>query len=539
MTSRQPTRERTRGSDEARTAKDFLTLSQRVLLSASLGRPSIEFLIDISKAMISFFECNALELWLQEEKTCAQWEATREPMRFCRLGDVSRDVVESLIRRGADWTNDAGEGNAFDLVHGVRSMARFPLTCDDRSVGLIILKSERSDFFREAEIWLYQHFAQTLAVAVAFQKVHLAQQERLKELTCLHEIAKVAAQTHAGLQEIIQNIVLRLPPAWQYPEITEARIVVEDQSYTTDGFTEGCHQQRADIVADGKRLGVVEVVYKEDKPEIDEGPFLAEERKLINTVAQEVASIVQRKTAEEERVKLNEQILHADRLATIGQLAASVAHELNEPLGGILGFSQLARKHPNLPPQVSQDIAKIENASLHAREVIRKLMQFARQTSPTKERVNLNHLVENGLYFFEARCAKMGIELIRNLQPDLPEIVVDPTQVHQILINLVVNAKQAMPEGGSLTVETTCHEGRVSIIVTDTGLGMSKEVKERMFEPFFTTKEGEGTGLGLSVVRRIVVSHGGDVEARSRPGRGTRITVHLPIDAPSDATKGA
>jgi len=247
-------------------------------------------------------------------------------------------------------------------------------------------------------------------------------------------------------------------------------------------------------------------------------------------VAKQVALIVERKKAEEDRVHLQDQLRHADRLATIGQLAAVIAHELNEPLGTILGFAQLTKKSSGLSEQTRQDIERIEMASLHAREVIRKLMMFARQMPSKRTKVNLNSLVEDGLYFLESRCVKEGIELVRVLSPGLPDVTVDPAQLHQVLVNLAVNAIHAMPDGGKLIVQTASSEDYVSLIIEDTGTGMSKEVLKQIFIPFFTTKDvGQGTGLGLPVVHGIVTSHGGSIKVESKPGQGARFEVQLPV----------
>jgi signal transduction histidine kinase len=359
--------------------------------------------------------------------------------------------------------------------------------------------------------------------------------ERIKELTCLFGIARLSGQPDLSLEDILQSIAELLPPAWLYPEISSGKIVLDGRSYTTSTFREGYHTQKADIVIKGEKRGFVEVTYTKEKPELDEGPFLKEERSLIDTIAREVAIIIQRRQAEEEKTRLQNQLMHADRLATIGQLAAGVAHELNEPLGSILGFAQLAKKNPKLPDQVAGDIDKIESASLHAREVIKKLMLFARQMPPQKTQVDLNQLVEEGLYFLESRCAKEGIELLRSLSPDLPEIIADPGQLTQVLVNLIVNAIQAIPEGGRLSVETLPGKRHVSLIVEDTGVGMSKDVVKKIFLPFFTTKEvDQGTGLGLAVVHGIVTSHGGSISVDSRPGLGTRFEIKLPLAGAPD-----
>ncbi len=362
--------------------------------------------------------------------------------------------------------------------------------------------------------------------------------ERVKELTCLYGMAQIASQPDMSLEEIIQGIVELLPPAWQYPEIAFARIILDGISYTTQGFCECRQKQTAKIIAEGMPRGIVELVYVEKKQDLDEGPFLKEERNLIDAVARQVASVVERRQAEQDKLKLHNQLLHADRLATIGMLAAGVAHELNEPLGNILGFAQLAKKCPGLPASAEDDIGKIEAASLHAREIIQKLLVFARQAPPQKTHVNLNQVVEDGLYFFEARCAREGIELIRLLSPGLPEITADPGQLNQLLVNLVVNALQSMPGAGKITVQTQFCDHKVLLSVEDTGTGMSKEVLDKIFIPFFTTKDvGHGTGLGLPVVYGIVTAHGGTIDVKSEPGSGTRFEIQLPVIEPIDTEK--
>ncbi|MFC1782061.1 sensor histidine kinase [Planctomycetota bacterium] len=357
-----------------------------------------------------------------------------------------------------------------------------------------------------------------------------ALRERVKELTCLYDIAQIAARPNISLKAILQEIIDILPHAWQYPDVTHAQILLDGANYTTLGFHEGGEKLKSNIVVGGVIRGSVEVTYIEEKPELDLGPFLKEEQNLINAVARQVALIIENKQAEEEKTKLQDQLLHADRLATIGMLAAGVAHELNEPLGNILGFAQLAKKGKDIPTQTKQDIEKIEAASLYARQIIQNLLIFARQKPPQKTRINLNQVVENGLSFLEARCAKDGIELIRDLYPDMPEITADSSQFNQLLVNLVVNAIQAMPDGGKLTLKTSAFSSHISLIVKDTGIGMSEDVIKRIFMPFYTTKDvGQGTGLGLPVVHGIVTAHGGTIDVKSRIGLGSKFDICIPI----------
>jgi len=549
------------------TDKDFHELSHWILLSANHAVPIIEFLREVSEKLVDFSGCDGLRLILGDGDKCTQCEATRDTNGSFRFetrsasgenSDLDRLHIRmlnscvdssllSLTKNGSYWTGDT-EGPSMHLKgerevplpclsfgEGYRSIALIPLSVGDEIIGLLQLISKRKNYFTEEEIILYEDVAQSLGGALVHQRAQAALRERVKELTCLYGIAQIIERPGISLEEILQGIAELLPPAWQYPEITHGRIILDECSYSTKKFKEGKQKQTTSIVVIRERRGVVEVFYEQERPELDEGPFLKEERSLINAIAREVAVIIERIQSEEDKSKLQDQLRHADRLATIGQLAAGVAHELNEPLGNILGFAQLTKKCPGLPEQAEKDIDKVVVASLHAREVIKKLMVFARQMPPKKTQVNLNQLAEDGLYFLESRCVKAGIEMIRSLSPDIPEITADPSQLHQALVNLVVNSIQAMPEGGRLTVQTLKSEESVVLIVEDTGLGMSEELKRQIFIPFFTTKDvNQGTGLGLAVVHGIVTSHGGSIQVESEVGSGARFEIRLPVSVPQD-----
>ncbi len=378
-----------------------------------------------------------------------------------------------------------------------------------------------------------------LGVTLAEHRTHAALVERVKELTCLHGIARAVGRHDADVPTILHEIVALLPPAWQYPESARARILLDARVYATSGFGQVGACQSADIVVRGQSRGKVEVVYVDQRPPADEGPFLTEERALINSVARELSLLVEQRTVEEERTRLQEQLRHADRLATIGQLSAGVAHELNEPLAGILGFAQLCRKHERLPGPAVADLDKIIGATLHAREIVKRLVQFARPRSPLREKVSLKRIVEEGIPLLETPARTAGIEIRRRVNADLPEILADPNQLRQVLVNLMANAIQAMPSGGVLSLEAYAEDGCIVLAVEDQGLGMTAEILERIFEPFFTTKDvEEGTGLGLPVVHGIVTAHGGTMRVRSEPGKGSRFEVHLPIVPPNAGNAG-
>jgi signal transduction histidine kinase len=524
---------------------------------------------------MEFSECDAVELRLIDPELQYSWEALKQPkgsFRFTILGKSPRarrrlassstaenqaglerlyqDVLRGRLKprspfsthQRSFWTGDThkamqlGGTTRAGLGGLYRSLAVMRFAVDDRTVGLLQLKSLQPDCFTREEVESYEGFAQTLGLAIANRRGQWALRERVKELTCLYGIAQVAQRPDISLEETLKSILELLPPAWQYPDIACARIVLDGRAHTTPEFEEGLHRQAADILVGGARRGIVEVFYTRDKAEFVEGPFLKEEQSLIDTVAREVSLVVERREAEIYKSKLQDQLRHADRLATIGQLAAGVAHELNEPLANILGFAQLAKREPGLPTTAAGDLEKIIKTSLHAREIIHKLLVFSRQMPLQKTRVNLNQVVEEGLNFLESRCAKAGIELVRSLEPDLPEISADPSQLQQVLVNLVVNAIQASPSGGKLTIKTHRGPGYVALAVSDMGTGMTEEVKSKIFTPFFTTKDvDQGTGLGLAVVHGIVTSHRGVIHVHSEVGRGSRFEVQLPVNSSGKA----
>jgi len=165
----------------------------------------------------------------------------------------------------------------------------------------------------------------------------LSLRERVKELTCLYRIALLVEQPRASLEEILQGVVEVLPEAWLYPADAWARLKVDDATYAAGRICPEKQRLEADILVAGVRRGHLQVGYVEDRPALDEGPFLHEERRLIDTVAREVALIIERRDVAEKSRKLQEQLIHTERLATIGELSAGIAHELNDPLNSILG----------------------------------------------------------------------------------------------------------------------------------------------------------------------------------------------------------
>jgi two-component system NtrC family sensor kinase len=238
--------------------------------------------------------------------------------------------------------------------------------------------------------------------------------------------------------------------------------------------------------------------------------------------------------ARDEKLKefATKRIMESERLAVIGKLAADVAHEINNPLQGIVTYSNLMveKLHPEDPAIVSID--KIIKQATRCTTIVRGLLDFARQRKPNRKPSSLNAAVSDCLSLVEHRAVFHNIQLSKNLGDNLPKVIIDPSQVEQVFMNLIMNAAEAMDGSGRLTVSTRLGATRefVEVDFTDTGHGISEENMERIFDPFFTTKEaGHGTGLGLAISYGIVKEHDGSISVVSQVGKGTTFTVKFPV----------
>jgi signal transduction histidine kinase len=238
--------------------------------------------------------------------------------------------------------------------------------------------------------------------------------------------------------------------------------------------------------------------------------------------------------------RTQQQLVQSAKLAAIGELAAGVAHELNNPLTVIVGYAEMlaAKAEPGSP--LGDKLAKIESEAMRASKITRGLLDYARRREPKHEPVEINALVPRALELIHSKLRGRAVKVQTRLDQRAKAILGDADQLTQVLINLAGNAIDAMENGGTLTVATFNGEEAVDLFVSDTGTGMSPEQVSRIFEPFYTTKpEGKGTGLGLSVTLGILKSHGGSIAVDSEPGRGTTMRVRLPHSFVADATPAA
>ncbi|MCE7976552.1 MAG: PAS domain S-box protein [Nitrospira sp. NTP1] len=228
--------------------------------------------------------------------------------------------------------------------------------------------------------------------------------------------------------------------------------------------------------------------------------------------------------------KLEQQIRNSEKLASVGKLAAGVAHEINNPLGGILNCLYNMRKGTLSPSRQEEYLASMEDGLRRVQRIVRQLLDFSQQHNPELALADINYVVNRVLLLTDHLFVPHRVRLETDLAVDMPEIMIDRHMMEQVLMNLVLNAIQAMRNGGVLTIRTTVKEAHCLVRVQDSGCGISSSVLPRIFDPFFTTKnEGEGTGLGLSVSLGIVERHGGRIVVESEVGKGTTFTVSIPL----------
>jgi len=233
-----------------------------------------------------------------------------------------------------------------------------------------------------------------------------------------------------------------------------------------------------------------------------------------------------------ERKKIQEQIITQERLASIGELTAGIAHEVSNPLTTVIGYTDLLLKQ-DTSDETKKDLEAIDRSAKRAANILDRLLAFAGQRSRERDYVDINHIIEIALEFRSHSLLSSNVEVIKQFDNNLPEIIADGGQLQDVFLNLIANAEYSMREGhgrGRLKITTKRTDGNIYISFDDDGAGISKENINKIFEPFFTTKPvGKGTGLGLSICRRIITEHDGRIYAESDFGRGATFIIELPI----------
>jgi len=245
--------------------------------------------------------------------------------------------------------------------------------------------------------------------------------------------------------------------------------------------------------------------------------------------------------ANEQKCRLDQQLIQSQKLAAIGELSSGIAHEINNPLA-IMGQETEWSKHllkddnlqaPGAPDELRDSLREIVSQVERCKEITHKLLDFARKKEPLIQGADVNRLIEDMARLVEKEAAQKNIQLIRAYARNLPRVPTDPPLLRQVVLNILNNAAYAIGKDGTITITTRQAADAVELTFSDTGCGIPKEQLDKIFDPFFTTKPpGKGTGLGLSISHSIVVKLGGRITVASEVGRGTTFTIHLPVESP-------
>ncbi|MEO8357291.1 MAG: GAF domain-containing protein [Chloroflexota bacterium] len=472
-----------------------------------------------------------------------------------------------------------------------------PLRFRGQIIGILCVESLRNDAFNMYDESLMTVIASHLAGLADYTRLREEAEGRARNLGLIHEVvqqvigltdsravAEITSDllaryfayelaavfiadekgdlTIGGVGGASQNVVKRAMKSFEYPliggitghvfktgESTVVNDVLQDSRYRSIKGWQAGSEMCVAIREGVKILGIIDVE-SSSRNAFTHNDFMALES-LAGILASVITSADQyqrlqvmitqlRSTQVELRTRMEAQrsaenrLIQAAKLAAVGEMAAGIAHELNNPLTSVTGFAELALDELPKDTETYKDIEMVLREALRARSVVRRLLDFARQGESIRARASLNEVVEDVVALSKHLIHTSGVELTIDLEVTLPWVIVDGNQMKQVLLNLVHNALQAMPNGGEMKIltETVARNNRdwVVVSVIDTGVGIPKMEQTRIFEPFYTTKGNQGgTGLGLSVTYGIVTDHGGQIEVESQPGAGSKFTVWLPL----------
>ena len=477
-----------------------------------------------------------------------------------RVGDVTQDPRYVMARRG------------------VRSELAVPLEVNGETRGVLNVDSDRADAFTAEDQELLQELA--IQAAKVIQNTWLYEQLRLK-VHLFESLASVSRTINStlNLDEALQ-VITREACLLMQARVCSLMMLDESREWLDLRASHGAGEaylNKPRLPVDDSLLGVVvrrkkpmqvanvqtssryqhvEVARQEGLVSLLSVPlifagqaigtlsvymsrpynFSNEEISILSALAELSAIAIEKARLYERVVDVEEQLRQNEKLSALGLLAAEVAHEIRNPLTVMkLLYHSLDLKFPDSDPRAKD--ARIIDAKIeHLNKIVEQILAFARTTEPRLAPVNLNELVDELGLLVRHKLANQNIRLVRQLQPDLPVVPGDATQLEQVFLNLILNAAEAMPDGGTLTIKSRAVHPRgnpsathASMEFRDTGRGMSEEIQRRAFTTVLGTTKAKGTGLGLAIVGRIIETHRGQIRILSRPGRGTILRITLPV----------
>ncbi|KAF2515578.1 sensor histidine kinase [Flavobacterium foetidum] len=351
--------------------------------------------------------------------------------------------------------------------------------------------------------------------------------ERTKELNCIHEISKIISQTDHVANDVLLQIASHIKKAWLFDQDAIVEIDVLDYHITTSEINCCTIFQTSKIPIAKMEAGYVKVHYPKNK--FSKKDFLHDEQKLLDTIAFEIGNFIEKYQTLERKALLRRTVERMDRLTLLGEMTAGIAHELNTPLGNILGFAELIKDH-NSDPVIAEDISTVINSVIYSREIVKKLMFFSCEMPQQLQIQEIKPIITFALSFLKSNFQKKEIKTAVSYSDECITAKIDSVQITQVLFNLLINAVYASPEKSIIRIEVQKQADKALISIIDEGIGIPENIKQKIFDPFFTTKPNtDGCGLGLSVVHGIVKNHNGQIIVENNNPSGTIFTIKLPI----------
>lgn len=571
---------------EQKRAEKVLRFSLHFLEKANLRASKVPLLKELVKEIQEFTDCEAVGIRILDESGNIPYQAhvgfskefcelesplsvksdkcmcikvikgqTDSKLPYCTEGGSCYVNATTLFLATASKEDKGGSRNVCNKF-GYESVALIPIRLRNALIGLIHVADSRENM---VPLYLVEMLEKiTTQVTSAIQRVRAEEKlqehtdqleekvkeqtrelcDRVKELNCLYNISNLFQNPNLSLHEIFQATVELIPVSWQYPAITCSRLTLKDEQFSTSNFRETAWKQTSDIILHGERIGSVKVCYLEEKPQRDEGPFLREERNLVDAISEHLGRIVVYKRMEELERQHRAEIAHFARLSTIGEMSSALAHELNQPLCAIVIHTEGALRMMKSGDWDSNELLEaMEETGTQAEragKIIHRIANLVRKKEPHRSGVSIVEIIGEtiNLIEYEARLKGIAIQWVEPSEK-FPMLEVDRIQIQQVLVNLLHNSFEAMKNVDQskrqISIEVSIDENDMfQVMVSDTGCGLSAESTDRIFEPFFTTNS-QGIGIGLSISRSIIEAHGGRIWAESNPAGGATLRFTLPM----------
>lgn len=516
-------------------SEDLIALQElNKIISQSFNREDIiQRIVVEGKRLAKTNQCHLFLLDDQDQSLVGSASTQTENLDIrtvkIRFSEAST-AVTALVERRAIAVEDISRNNRAksELIEslGWRAAIFAPLLTKEQAIGVLVCSDDsRERKFTDEEILRAETLAHQASIALEnahlFQRVSRSQREwettfdAMQDCVSVHDTTGKVIRANVALARRLKTI----------PQKVIGRYCSEIYGAAGSSLSACRHTgplKSETLIVEEMTIPVMGGVFQ-----ISVSPWYDKDKRLVGSihVAKDISN---------EKL-LQQQLIQSEKLSAIGELISGIAHELNNPLTGVMGYSQLLQLRKDLDDRAKENLLKINNLALRCQKIVQNLLSFARKQKPERTLSDINEILERTVELRSYELQVDNIQMSRELDRNLPKTIADAHQLQQVFLNVVTNAEQAMLEAhgkGHLTIRThtDSQNERIVVEIADDGPGIPESYRTRIFDPFFTTKDvGKGTGLGLSLSYGMIKEHGGNIYARSRLGEGATFVIELPI----------